>query len=160
MRAPSHNYIHSHAKQKQGRKTWTSLSAHYEGDSFKYAYRERAFSQLQKTLYHGERARFNFEKYIHTHREAHRWLEEIGIKANAGLKTDISVIRSCPELKDNFDRFVNYLSKSVATRSSRPSNIDASVDRNVSGLYNSNFNGDRGGGRGQGRGNGRGGHGR
>ena len=176
---PGHNYIHSHAKQKQGRKAWLSLRAHYEGDSFKDTYRERAFSQLQKTFYHGERARFNFEKYIHTHREAHRWLEEIGhnsgigldtsskiqyfkagIKANAGLETDLSVIRSRPELKDNFDKFVNYLSESVATRSSRLSNLDASVDRKVSGLHNSNFNGGRGRGRGRGRGNGRGGRGR
>ena len=76
------------------------------------------------------------------------------------METDLSVIRSRPELKDNFDKFVNYLSDSVATRSSRLSNLDASVDRKVSGLHNSNFNGGRGRGRGRGRGNGRGGRGR
>ena len=75
-----------------------------------------------------------------------------GIKAKAGLETDLSVIRSRPDLKDNFDKLVNFLSKSVATRSSRLSNIDASVDRKVAGLHQSNFNGARGRGRGHGTG--------
>ena len=121
-----YNYIHNFARTKNGRGAWLSLRAHYEGDSFKDTYRERAFTQLQKTFYQGEKAQFNFEKYIHVHREAHRWLEEVGhnnglglddsskiqyfkqgIKPNAGLETDLAVIRSSSQLKNNFDRFVN-----------------------------------------------------
>ena len=58
VQTPEHNYIHSHAKQKQGKKAWILLRVHYEGDYFKDTYRERTFSQLQKTFYHGERDRF------------------------------------------------------------------------------------------------------
>ncbi len=72
---PGQNYIHSYARKLQGREAWVSLQSHYEGDSFKDTYREKAFTQLQKTFYHGERSRFDFEKNIHTHREAHLWLE-------------------------------------------------------------------------------------
>ena len=135
VQTPEHNYIHSHAKQKQGRKALISLRAHYEGDSFKDIYRKRAFFQLQKTFYHGERAQFNFEKYIHTHREAHRWLEEIG--HNSGLYLDTS------NKIQYFKAGIKSTSESVATRSSRLSNLDASVDRKVAGLYQSIFNSGR-----------------
>ena len=58
---------------------------------------------------------------------------------------------------NSFDKFVNYLSESVATRTSRLSSLDAQVDMRIAAFQHSDRNQGRGRGRGRGHGRGRGG---
>ena len=125
------NYLESFKSKRDGRSAWLALRGHYEGDSYIDLYRKKAYDKLQRTFYHGERAKFNFEKYIHVHLTAHRWLEDInqpliestkihfflsGIQNNSGLGTALEILSSNPNMKDNLSAIINYLSESVQKR--------------------------------------------
>ena len=140
------NYLEEFKARRDGRSAWLALRSHYEGDSYVDLYRKKAYDKLQKTFYHGERPKFDFEKYIHVHLTAHRWLEDInqpliestkihfflaGIQANSGLSTALEILSSNPNLKDNLSAIINYLSESVQKRKSS-TDTPQRYNRNVS----------------------------
>ena len=73
---PAYNHISSNNTSRNGRGAWQSLVGFYEGEDFKERLRESAFSKLSTTFYKGETHRFDFEKYIQVHKEAHKLLED------------------------------------------------------------------------------------
>ena len=179
------NYIHTLKTSKDGRSAYMKLKSHYEGESFKDVYREKAFATLSSTFYHGERSKFTYEKYLAIHMEAHRWLLEInhgtdgkglddttkiqyfktGIRPKAMLETALSVARSSP-LYNTFDAFANFIAQEVNILQSRTDAHNKNVSFKVSDVHGRGGRGrgryGRGGrgGRGNRGGRGRGGRGR
>ena len=168
---PPYNHINSFSATSNGRGAWTSLRTFYEGVDFQERTREAAFAKLTQTFYKGETARFNFEKYISVHKEAHKMLEDCnynngrgmddatkvqhfktGIKADAALENALSNARANPAFRD-FNHLVSFLSAEVDHKKVRSQQLQSSKDRRVAGLDH-HSNGGKGG-RGKGKGKGR-----
>ena len=171
---PPYNHINSYSATSNGRMAWNSLRTFYEGVDFQERTRESAFAKLTQTFYKGETARFNFEKYVATHKQAHKMLEDCnyndgggmddatkvqhfktGIKADAALENALSNARANPAYR-TFDNLVSYLSAEVDHKSVRRQQLQSTKDRRVAGLdHNSNNSkGGRGKGKEKGRQNG------
>ncbi len=169
---PSYNHISRFDATKNGKGAWKTLKDFFEGEDFRERMRETAFSRLTSTFYKGENNRFNFEKFIQIHKEAHKMLEDAeygtcgmdnatkiqhfkqGIKAKAGLETALTQVRANPIYKD-FDQLISFLTAEVEHKSLRKKQLGNGRDRNVSGLGHQHNNGQRGrGGRGNGGGRG------
>ena len=168
---PAYNHISNFNNSNNGRGAWKALVGFYEGEDFKERLRESAFARLSTTFYKGESNRFNFEKYVQVHKEAHKMLEDCGyndgrgmddatkiqhfktgIKQDAGLETALSQIRANPNYR-HFDQLISFLTAEVEHKANRTKQLGTSRDRRVSAV--TGRGGSRGGGRGRGRGRGR-----
>jgi hypothetical protein len=152
LNTPPYNHISQHNNSKNGRAAWNSLKTFYEGEDFQQRNRELAFTKLSTTFYRGETHRFNFEKYIAIHKEAHKQLEDAGynggvglddetkvqhfktgIKVEAQLEHAISAARANP-MYHGFDQFVSYMSAEVDHKALRKSQMRTARERNVSSI--------------------------
>lgn len=125
------------------------LVTFYEGEDFRQRLRETAFTKLQNTFYRGENNRFNFEKYINIHKEAHKMLQDAGfnngtgldqeskithfrngIKPDAGLEVSISNSRGNPRL-NTFDALLSFFTAEVQHNTLHRNQLRAVRDRNV-----------------------------
>ena len=162
------NVVSSHQRTKDGRAAYLALRAHYEGASFHDLIKSRANVMMSRTFYRGDTTKFNWEKFVSIHLEAHRMFEDVGeplsesikilnfkggIRPEAGLESALDVARGLPNLSNNFDLFANHITEGVANRRSRRELFKSTPNqREVSAFQRNN--------RGRGRGRGRGGRGR
>jgi hypothetical protein len=151
INTPPYNHIASYHARKDGRGAWLALKEFYEGEDFQQRNRDRAFAKLNTTFYKGETSRFNFEKYVNIHKEAHKLLEDAGynegrgmddatkiqhlksnIRSEAGLETALSQVRAAGVIYDNFPRLVSFLTAEVEHHSMRRNQLRTASNRNVS----------------------------
>jgi len=90
------NLIAQYGKTKDGRKAWTALKAHYEGEDYIQIVREEAMSKLKNVHYKGETRNFKWENYVSSHIKAHKQLLDVGYNNGLGLDdaTKIQFFRS------------------------------------------------------------------
>lgn len=153
-----YNHISTYDRAKDGRGGWLALKQFYEGEDFKERNKTSAFSKLTNTFYRGDTGRFNFEKYVKVHKDAHKLLEDAeynggagidnatkcyhfisGIKDESGLGYALSAARSNAQYKD-FVNLVSFLSAEVDYRNDRRKQQKTGRDRNVSGANASDGN--------------------
>ena len=167
------NIIAKFQRNKDGRNAYLALREHYEGASFHDLIRSRANNLMLRTFYRGDTTKFNWERFVAIHLEAHQMFDNIkeplpdsikilnfkaGIRPEAGLESALDVARGLPNVGNNFDNFVNNITEGVINRRSRREMFrSTSNTREVAAFGRSGR--DRGG-RGRGRGRGRGGRGR
>ena len=162
------NVVSRYQRMKDGRGAYLALRSHYEGESFNDLLKSRANLMMSRTFYRGDTTKFTWEKYVSVHLEAHRMFFDAkepladtikilnfktGIRPEAGLESSIDAARAIPELKSNFEKYVNYLSEGVANRRSRKETFKSVNNQREVASYG---RGGRGRGRGRGRGFGRG----
>jgi hypothetical protein len=176
LSTPSYNHISSFNATRNGRGAWLALKTFYEGEDFRQRLQDSAFTRLNSTFYKGETNRYSFEKYVQSHKEAHKMLEDsgyngglgmddatkvqhfkTGIKADAGLENSLSNVRANPRLQ-TFDNLVSFLSAEVEHRSLRKKQLRTSRDRTVSSATTGKKGNYDRSGRGGGNNNGRGGN--
>ena len=158
------NVISSHQKTKNGRAAFLALKAHYEGASFHDLIKSKANILMSRTFYRGDNPKFNWEKFVSIHLEAHRMFEDVGeplsesikilnfksgIRPEAGLESALDVARGLPNLSNNFDLFANHITEGVANRRSRRELFKAAPNQREVSAFHRNS---RGSGRGRGRG--------
>ena len=73
---PGYNHISSFSNSKNGHGAWFALCTFYEGENYLKNLREVAFNKLHNTLYRGETNQYNFEKYVNSHKQAHKMLQD------------------------------------------------------------------------------------
>ena len=146
----SFNHISSHSTTKNGRRAWLSLKSVYEGVDFSERQRETTFTRLTHTFYKGETARFNMEKYIAIHKNAHKMLEDAGynggmgmdeatkiqhfksgIKSDAGLEVALTSLRADPTKYSDFTQVTTFLMSEVEHKTIRRAQLKSSVARQV-----------------------------
>ena len=153
---PVYNHVGTCDSTSNGSKAWNSLTQFYEGEDFQARLKDSGFSKLLHTFYRGDTARFNFEKYISAHKEAHKMLEDSGynngaglddatkchhfisgIKENAGLEYALSTARANPQYR-TFSTLISFLSAEVDHRNIRKQQLRSTKDRDrsVSALKN------------------------
>lgn len=151
-----YNHISSYNATSNGRGAWTTLRGFYEGADFEERTRESAFTKLYNTFYKGETARYSFEKYIASHKEAHKMLEDCnynggrgmddatkiqhfktGIKVDAGLENALCNSRANPIYRQ-FDQLVTFLSTEVANKRTRLEQLNSGKDRRVAAYEKTN----------------------
>ena len=154
-----YNHISSYNATTNGRGAWSTLRTFYEGTDFQERTREAAFTKLFNTFYKGETARYNFEKYIATHKEAHKMLEDCnynggrgmdddtkiqhfktGIKVEAGLENALCNPRANP-VHRQFDQLIGFLSTEVANKKVRSEQLNSGRDRRVAAFEKGNRGG-------------------
>lgn len=128
---PAYNHISGFSSTKNGRGAWLALRTFYEGENYLKNLRELAFNKLHNTFYRGESNRFNFEKYVNAHKEAHKTLQDAqfnngagmdnamkvqyfcqGIKSEAGIEVALATSRSNTQYED-FDSLISFLGAEV-----------------------------------------------
>jgi len=167
------NIISKFSRNKDGRGAYLALRNRYESPAYNDALKTQANNTITTTFYKGDNTKFNWEKFVALHMEAHRKFEEIneplpesmkilhlktGIRPEAGLEAELAVARSRPNVNTSFDAFVTQITEGIANRRSRQGIFKMATGREVS-----SFNmapGGRGRGRGPGRHSYRGGRGR
>ena len=167
------NIISKFSKNKNGRGAYLALRNRYESPAYNDALKTQANSTLTTTFYKGDNTKFNWEKFVSLHMEAHRKFEEIneplpesmkilhlktGIRPEAGLEAELAVARAKPEINTSFDAFVTQITEGIANRRSRQGTFQMTSSREVSS-FNTTSRG-RGRARGSGRGTYHGGVGR
>lgn len=161
---PAFTHINSFKATKDGRRAWLALQSFHEGQDFKERLRESALNKLQSTFYNGEKARFNMEKYITVHLEAHKKLQDAGyngglgideetkihyfrsgIREEAKLEYAISLARNNPAY-NTFEAYTAHMNAEVELKNRRKSELKANTQnsRQVSGVQ-SNNRGNKGG---------------
>ena len=162
-----YNHISDFHGAKDGRKAWLALREHYEGEDFVQRLQDKAFSLLNNTFYRGETNRFNFEKYVNIHKQAHKMLQDVNynggagmdqatkcqhfrnnIRLEAGLETSLSSVRAGGAKYADFTSLVSFLSAEVEGKALRKSQLRSSSNRQISSL---NKNGGKGGKHGKGK---------
>jgi hypothetical protein len=160
-------WIKQYNRPRDGRGAYTSLRAHYFGQSQEDNELNEAEASLTNTFYTGEKRNFTFETYSGIHRAAHnvfndcrdapyeerdkvrRLLDNIRCLE---CKAAITLIHADQRLRNDFDASVDLIKTSLSQ-----SKTSREERRGVSGLTQGD--GGRGRGRGGGRGRGRfGGH--
>ena len=168
LNKPSYNHISTFNISKDGRGAWFALRTFYEGENYLKNLREIAFNKLQNTFYRGETNRYNFEKYVNSHKQAHKMLQDAqfnnglgidnsmkvqyfrqGIKSEAGIEVALATSRSQRQYED-FEALISFLAAEVEHYKLRKVQLN-NTNRRLSSMQK--------GGRG-GRGGGRGGRGR
>ena len=149
---PVYNHINSFNGSNNGRGAWLALKQFYEGQDFQARLKEQAFNKILHTFYRGDTHRFNFEKYIAVHKEAHKHLEDSGynegsgldestkchhfisgIKESAGLEHALTAARSNPQYRD-YISLTSYLTSEVDHRNLRKQQLKKGNDRTISGV--------------------------
>ena len=128
---PGYNHISSFSNSKNGRGAWFALRTFYEGENYLKNLREVAFNKLHNTFYRGETNQYNFEKYVNSHKQAHKMLQDAqfnngtgmdnamkvqyfrqGIKSEAGIEVALATSRSNVQY-ENFDALISFLAAEV-----------------------------------------------
>ena len=136
--SPPYNHIAHLERSMNGREAWNCLREFYEGIDFQETMRAEAFGNIKNAFYSGETSRFNFEKYVEIHQQAHTKLLEAGynggrgmdeetkvqhfeegIRANADLEVALASIRANRHTYRNFTRLVTYLKSEVDVKQRR-----------------------------------------
>ena len=156
------NVISKFSKEKNGRKAFKALRERYEGSSYHDLIKTQANAMMMKTFYRGDTMKFNWERFISIHLEAHRMFEDINepltesmkilflkgdIRPEAALESSLEVAKGLPGVSDNFDRFVSHITSSVTNKRSRAEILKVAQTRQVS-----TFRSDRAYGSGRGKG--------
>jgi hypothetical protein len=161
---PGYNHISAHSTTKNGRAAWFALRTFYEGENYLKNLRELAFNKLHNTFYRGETNRYTFEKYINSHKAAHKMLQDAnfnngngmdnamkvqyfrqGIKSEAGIEVALSTSRSNSAYED-FDALISFLAAEVEHHKLRKAQLNNSnSNRRVSGVQNGNRRGNKSG---------------
>ena len=148
-----YNHIAQFNTTRNGRRAWQALRAYYQGEDFVQRQRESAFNILTNTFYKGETTRFNFEKYVSKHLEAHKKLLDAGynngngmdeatkiqylrsgIKESAGLENSLTAARTNHLHERDFQLYVTFLSAEVETKALRRQDLRGLRDRNISNV--------------------------
>ena len=151
MNTPQFNHIAPFADNQNGRDAWFALRGYYQGEDFQERSRESAFNILRNTFYKGEATKFNFEKYVSKHLEAHKLLLDAGhndgrgldeatkiqylrtgILAEAGLETALSTARAARDNIRDFQMMVTFLSGEVDQLALRRVDLRGARTRRVS----------------------------
>ena len=152
LNTPPYNHISEYNNTKNGRAAWLALKEFFEGEDFQQRMQDAAFSILNTTFYKGETNRYSFEKYINSHKQAHKMLDDCGynggrgmdeatkmqhfkahIRAEAGLESSLSAIRATAARYNTFTQLASFLTAEVDQRKLRKAQLK-SVTRNVSGV--------------------------
>ncbi len=164
--SPPYNHIAHLERSKNGRAAWQALRDFYEGIDFQETLRAEAFKDIKNAFYSGETSRFNFERYVEIHQEAHTKLLEAGynggrgmdeetkvqhfeegIRSNADLEVALASIRANRATYRNFTRLVTYLKSEVDAKQRRKSTLkQTNSTRRVASAKRSNNNGQGKGG--------------
>ena len=154
---PGYNHISAHSATKNGRAAWFALRTFYEGENYLKNLRELAFNKLHNTFYRGETNRYTFEKYVNSHKSAHKMLQDAqfnngngmdnsmkvqyfrqGIKSEAGIEVALSTSRSNNAYED-FDALISFLAAEVEHHKLRKAQLNNSnSNRRVSQVKNNN----------------------
>lgn len=151
LNTPPYNHISAFNSTKNGRAAWLALKEFFEGEDFQQRMQDTAFSILNTTFYKGETNRYSFEKYINSHKQAHKMLIDCGynggqgmdeatkmqhfkahIRAEAGLESSLSAIRASGARYNTFTHLASFLTAEVDQRKLRKAQLKTST-RNVSG---------------------------
>ena len=158
------NIISKFSRSKDGRSAYLALRNRYESPAYNDALKTQANNTITTTFYKGDNTKFNWEKFVALHMEAHRKFEEIneplpesmkilhlktGIRPEAGLEAELAVARSRPNINTSFDSFVTQITEGIANRRSRQGTFKMAPGREVSSFNMATS------GRGRGRGSGR-----
>ena len=123
LEGPGYSFMCQHDETKDGRESWKSLLAHYEGRSYLEKRKNEAYKTINSIRYESKKRVFNFEKYITLHQNAHEDLRVAGepmserrkvtvflqnIVSN-NLISAVDVVRATPTLLNNFTETTNYL---------------------------------------------------
>ena len=144
---PGYNHISSFNNSKNGRGAWFALRNFYEGENYLKNLREVAFNKLHNTFYRGETNRYNFEKYVNSHKQAHKMLQDAqfnngagmdnamkvqyfrqGIKSEAGIEVALATSRSNVQYED-FDALISFLAAEVEHHKLRKTQLNNSNRR-------------------------------
>ena len=99
LNKPGYNHISGFNNSKNGRGAWFALRTFYEGENYLKNLREIAFNKLPNTFYRGETNRYNFEKYVNSHKMAHKVLEDSQFNNGAGMDNAMKVQYFCQGIK-------------------------------------------------------------
>jgi hypothetical protein len=152
-------WIKPYASAKNGRGAWEAFILHYRGSSARQAIEEKAEKQLNTLIYRGEKHRYTFETHVSKHRNAHIEIEKATGTAlpetnkvrkllnsiqSPTLEVPKSTIQATDNLKESFDRCVNFLRAFISA-------TEIADTRNISNLNakNKRNRGDKGGKKGK-----------
>jgi len=139
LEGPGSSYILPFDKTSNGRAAWLSLTAHFEGESYRNRNVEEAYATLESLHYEGERRGFTFEKFVEKHNGAYLELERYGEPVLATKKVRdliphinspeltaaIQQVKVNPAFLANFQQAVNSIALSVPTVKQSLKNIGA-----------------------------------
>lgn len=146
------NIISKFAPRRDGRKAFTALKAHFQGNSYFDFMRSQASNLMTKTFYNGDKQKFKWEDFVAIHLEAHSLYEETGetlsetmkimnLKANirdgAGLENTIEAARTSPTANATFDNYVNFLTEGITSKRGRAETFKISHPRQVASVRQS-----------------------
>ena len=136
--SPPYNHIAHLENTRNGNAAWRALREFYEGIDFQETLRAEAFKDIKNAFYSGETSRYNFEKYVQIHQQAHTKLLEAGynggrgmdeetkvqhfeegIRANADLEVALASVRANRATYRNFTRLATYLKSEVDVKQRR-----------------------------------------
>ena len=141
------NIISKFSRGKDGRGAYLALRNRYESPAYNDALKTQANNTITTTFYKGDNTKFNWEKFVALHMEAHRKFEEIneplpesmkilhlktGIRPEAGLEAELAVARSRPNINTTFDSFVTQITEGIANRRSCQGTFKVAPAREVS----------------------------
>ena len=121
-------WIKGFVRAKDGRGAWIAFKAHYLGDAQLDGITNRADSRIENLVYHGEKARYNFEIHVSNFKWVHLDLAKAGnepdgrskvckflqsIKAPE-LQMAVGVVCSQDNLLTDFEACINYLRRSIS----------------------------------------------
>ena len=139
-------YVRAATRRRDGRKAFLGLKNHYLGVNHVDNMASQAEFKLDNSTYNGETRRWNFEKYVNTHKEQHAIIESLvqhghsGIDPRSkvrkllnGIKTkELDVVKTAilsnERLRSDFDASVNLIQdfiKQMATEKPRSATIAA-----------------------------------
>jgi hypothetical protein len=139
LEGPGRSYILPFDKTSNGRATWLSLTAHFEGESYRNRNVEEAYATLESLHYEGERRGFTFEKFVEKHNKAYLELERYGEPVletkkvrdlirhinSPELTAAVQQVKANPAFLANFQQAVNFIVLSVPTVKQSLRNIGA-----------------------------------
>ena len=111
------NVISGYNRSRDGRGAYLALCSHYEGASYHDVNKSRANMMMSRTFYKGDTTKFDWQKYLTIHLEAHRLFTDAGeplpesikilnfkngIRPEAGLESAIDVARKTPQINSAF----------------------------------------------------------
>jgi hypothetical protein len=139
LEGPGRSYILPFDKTSDGRAAWLSLTAHFEGESYRNRNVEEAYATLESLHYEGEQRGFTFEKFVKKHNKAYLELERYGEPVletkkvrdfirrinSPELTAAVQQVKANPIYLADFQQTVNYIALSVTQVKPSHRNIGA-----------------------------------
>ena len=110
---------------------YKALRPHYEGVSYYDLLKTNANTMRMYIFYCAETTKFNWQRFLDIHLEAHRMFNDIGeplsdsikilclkgwFHPEAGLELSMEVAKGLPDMRDSFDKYTNRFTESVINR--------------------------------------------